>query len=242
MKSGGIYRIVNLVNGKVYIGSALRFRTRFNEHRWRLRRGRHHSPRLQRAWDKYGEDAFRFEVVEVVGTPDDLIPREQHWIDATNCVSVGYNCSPTAGSTRGTKASEVTRQKMRAARQHVSAETRAKRSAAMKGRKQDPAHRRKIAEAQRGRKASPEARARMSAAALARTPDVAAKIAASRPRLVHTEESRAHLSRALTGIKRSAETRAKIGAASKGRTHSDETKAKRLASWKVSMAAKKAAV
>ncbi|WP_221090097.1 NUMOD3 domain-containing DNA-binding protein [Deinococcus aquaedulcis] len=63
--SGGIYEIRNTVNGKYYVGRAECFRTRFNRHRYELRHGRHHCLYLQRAWTKYGEEAFDFvEVAE----------------------------------------------------------------------------------------------------------------------------------------------------------------------------------
>lgn len=61
--TGGIYEIRNKVNGKYYLGRAERFKARFNRHRYDLRRGRHPCLYLQRAWNKYGEDAFEFVAV-----------------------------------------------------------------------------------------------------------------------------------------------------------------------------------
>ena len=101
----GVYLIYNLVSGKVYIGSAarsLRYRCRF--HRWDLRRGLHWNTHLQRAWDKYGEESFVFRVLEMC-EPDQCVKREQFWLDQLKAVDrrFGYNKSPTAGSSRGTK-------------------------------------------------------------------------------------------------------------------------------------------
>jgi group I intron endonuclease len=62
----GIYRITNLVNDKFYVGSTNNAHTRFQVHRRALRRGKHHCRYLQAAWDKYGEQKFRFEMVELV--------------------------------------------------------------------------------------------------------------------------------------------------------------------------------
>lgn len=59
----GIYEILNTVDGKRYIGSAVHFRKRWNLHRSALRRGVHHNQFLQSAWQKYGEDAFSFSPV-----------------------------------------------------------------------------------------------------------------------------------------------------------------------------------
>lgn len=76
----GIYRILNLVNGKRYIGSAKDLRDRWSLHRSTLRAGTHANRHLQFAWRKYGEQSFRFEVLffclEV-----DLKDQEQVFLD-----------------------------------------------------------------------------------------------------------------------------------------------------------------
>ncbi len=66
----GIYEIVNLADGKAssYVGSSMNIEQRWHQHRHRLRGGRHRNEHLQRAWDKYGEDAFVFSVLEEVET------------------------------------------------------------------------------------------------------------------------------------------------------------------------------
>jgi predicted GIY-YIG superfamily endonuclease len=50
----GIYYIKNITNNKLYIGSSKDILKRFYEHKRLLRHNKHHSIRLQRAWDKYG--------------------------------------------------------------------------------------------------------------------------------------------------------------------------------------------
>lgn len=59
-KVAGIYAIVNLVNNKQYIGSTENLRFRFNAHKRLLREQKHHSYKLQRAYNKYGEGCFEF--------------------------------------------------------------------------------------------------------------------------------------------------------------------------------------
>lgn len=59
----GIYRITCTANGKYYIGSSIKMSVRCSLHRIFLRKGEHHCHHLQRCWNKYGEGAFRFEVV-----------------------------------------------------------------------------------------------------------------------------------------------------------------------------------
>lgn len=63
-KRAGVYRIVNVVSGKYYIGSTKNFAKRWWEHRKQLRLCKHPNQHLQNAWTLYGEAAFRFEVVE----------------------------------------------------------------------------------------------------------------------------------------------------------------------------------
>lgn len=99
-RASGIYQIRCIPTGKIYVGSAVNMRARWFRHRWALRRGIHGNAYLQAAWDKYGEDGFEFCVVEFV-EKSKLLSAEQAWLDSTRCTdrSVGFNISPTAGST-----------------------------------------------------------------------------------------------------------------------------------------------
>ena len=91
-----IYKIRNVVNDKFYVGSTVDSRKRFWAHRKALRLGNHDSRHLQRAWDKYGEDCFRFEIVEEFNTKEELYPAEQQWLDEHFGKDYCYNCSPNA--------------------------------------------------------------------------------------------------------------------------------------------------
>jgi group I intron endonuclease len=59
-----VYRIKNVVSGSFYIGSSGNLYERWRVHKNKLRRRSHPNPKLQAAWDKYGEDAFKFELLE----------------------------------------------------------------------------------------------------------------------------------------------------------------------------------
>ena len=78
---GGIYRIICTPTGKFYIGSSKNILDRFKGHKRGLRAGVHHSSKLQNAWKKYGEEAFKFEVLEEVVDEKRLREIEQLYID-----------------------------------------------------------------------------------------------------------------------------------------------------------------
>ena len=97
--SPGVYQITCVANDKIYIGSAISLRRRWNEHRRALRGGYHHNPHLQSAWNKYGESQFRVSVLELTGM-DDVLRAEQMWIEKTQCAErrTGFNIFDMAGS------------------------------------------------------------------------------------------------------------------------------------------------
>jgi len=79
---GGVYKITNLKNGKIYIGSAKHFKVRASQHRSSLVNQKHQNKHLQASWNKWGEDAFLFEVVETVnGSTEERRKKEQKYID-----------------------------------------------------------------------------------------------------------------------------------------------------------------
>jgi group I intron endonuclease len=96
----GIYLIKNISNQKRYIGSSLNVDQRRRRHFKDLRKNAHGNRLLQRAYNKYGEKTFKFSLLEILITPQNLIEREQYWINSFN---PEYNISPTAGNSLGVK-------------------------------------------------------------------------------------------------------------------------------------------
>lgn len=96
MTNCGIYRLVNIINGKIYIGSSKKLDNRKYSHFQELRIGKHGNKKLQHAYNKYGESAFKFFVVELCNL-EDLIEREQFWIDYLDVTKKGYNICAKAG-------------------------------------------------------------------------------------------------------------------------------------------------
>lgn len=126
----GVYCIVHTRSGRIYIGSSNAIGERWGSHRSCLRRGVHKNLRLQRAWDKHGEDAFVFDILERVESRDQLVPREKAWLTRTNSWNpeVGYNLT---GGANG-------------AGNHRTPEQRAAQSARMKGVPKTAEHRANI--------------------------------------------------------------------------------------------------
>lgn len=133
-KKSGIYQIRNLVNEKVYVGSAVNLRTRWHKHLSNLRHNRHCNTKLQNAYNKYGKDNLIFEILELVPNKEQLLDREQYYIDTLNAVNEGYNICPVAGNTMGVFHTEESIQKMRIAHSNISEETRRRMSEAGKRR------------------------------------------------------------------------------------------------------------
>lgn len=78
--SQGIYKIINVINNKFYVGSAVDFTKRKRRHWWALRSQRHANKHLQAAWNKYGEDAFKFVIVEEIPVGSDILAAENVWL------------------------------------------------------------------------------------------------------------------------------------------------------------------
>lgn len=106
MSKKGIYKIVNVINGKIYIGSASSkggLIKRWNEHKSSLKRNKHSNKHLQSAWNKYGEGSFIFEIIEIVENVEIILEREQFYLDT---LLPEYNICKIAGNTLGVKLSE----------------------------------------------------------------------------------------------------------------------------------------
>lgn len=106
-KLSGVYRITCKPTGNFYIGSAVYFKRRWKHHRTQLRRGVHDSKYMQHSWDKYGEDAFDFEIL-VVCDKSLVLMYEQLFLDA---LAPAFNTCKVAGSALGIRLSQDVKDK-----------------------------------------------------------------------------------------------------------------------------------
>lgn len=110
--ASGIYQILCVSTGKIYIGSARDIGVRWQKHRGDLEHGKHQNRHLQKAWQKYGADAFQFTVIELVFEVC-LLEREQYWLDRLQPFrNRGFNICTRAGSSLGVKRSDEYKAKL----------------------------------------------------------------------------------------------------------------------------------
>lgn len=101
----GIYCWENIQNEKRYIGQSVNVKKRYYSHKYSLRRGDSSSVHLQSAWNKYGEDSFKFYILEEC-MKEELNKKEIYWINKFNSTDsiFGYNCDE--GGSFGGKSDE----------------------------------------------------------------------------------------------------------------------------------------
>ena len=108
----GIYKIENLVNGKIYIGKSVDIYRRWRKHKTLLNTKSHYNKHLQHAWDIFGEDNFQFSIIEqCVQDNDVLSAKEIYYIEFynSNNSDFGYNMTNGGDGTFGLKLSEAQR-------------------------------------------------------------------------------------------------------------------------------------
>lgn len=144
----GIYAIENILNGHRYVGSSVDVPKRVKAHFAELRRNKHHSQYLQHAWNKYGEDSFRW-VFLLVCAKSELLIYEQELIDQWH---PEYNILPTAGSPLGHHHSKETKKKIGNALRNPPEELRKRWSEIHKGVYPSAEARQKMSQAHMGNK------------------------------------------------------------------------------------------
>lgn len=96
----GIYKITNIITGKVYVGQSVHIESRVKEHKNPSNWIRESGKVLYRAFLKYGIENFTFEVVEECEA-EKLSEREIYWISFFNSFADGYNMTSGGESNYG---------------------------------------------------------------------------------------------------------------------------------------------
>ena len=151
--NNGVYKITNLITNDLYIGSSAckkGFLNRFEHHKHSLRRNLSPCLKLQNSWNKYGEDNFSFEIIEVCSLKK-CIEREQYWLDL---LKPSLNILTTAGNSLGAIHTETTKNKISEKLKGVNIWS--------KGRKLSKEHKINIGKTNKGRKLNEQTKKRMS--------------------------------------------------------------------------------
>lgn len=134
--NAGIYMIYCLIDDKAYIGQSKKIKRRWAYHKYYLNRTQHVNSYIQRAWSKYGKEAFNFLVLENC-IPEHLSVREEYWLSLLS-KEASFNLK-TAGP-----------------QIEFSDETKYKLSLVWKGKKHTEETKKRMSQTRTGKKHSPE--------------------------------------------------------------------------------------
>lgn len=231
IKISGIYQIQSIIKPeRCYVGSAVNIGKRWNGHMSRLRRGIHHSIKLQNHYNKYGEDDLVLTIL-LGCREENLIKTEQYFLDSYRPF---FNIYTIADRPTGIIPSEKTRQKMRDKRKGFkpSAESIEKARISNTGQKRSDEARKNMANAQKGKKQTKgQIEKRISCIRGKPSPlkgshhtnETKIKISEGLLR-ISSDERKRKLSESHKGIKASPETRKKQSKSQKGHTVSEKTR------------------
>jgi len=122
-KYPAIYLILNIVNGKCYVGQTRELEQRYYDHHKGF-----HGPLIKNSIKKYGWGCFEFFIIERFDSNINrealkkiLNDREQYWIDELESTSrdIGYNMLSSAGSTLGYKHTPESIHKMKTTKRDI---------------------------------------------------------------------------------------------------------------------------
>lgn len=251
MKKSGVYSIVNIVNGKRYVGSSCNIRKRWGAHVLALNTCNHENKHLQASWVKHSVAAFTFIIEEECCT-EALLSLEDVYMNTYKSMNqkFGYNIRPAERPTHSV-ASKLKIGLANTGRKKTE-ETLSKMSKAASGKKKSDATKAKISAALKGRITGDETKLKLSVAAAGRTHNAATKAKISlaglgRKQATSTIEKRAlalkghvcsdatklKISTALTGLKRSDETKRRLSLVRTGQVVSLATREKIAASHRL---------
>lgn len=175
--NSGVYTITNKVNGKIYVGCTSNLNERRLNHLASLRIKTHDNDYLQKAWNKYGEENFEFEILEEC-EEFLLYSIEHYWtlLLRANERKFGYNIKSTHPYKANGRITEEIKRKI---------------SKGNKGKKRSEDIKRKYSEAKKGKPGHKQ------------TEETRKKISKNHIGIKHTKETREKLAEINTGKKKS---------------------------------------
>jgi group I intron endonuclease len=218
-----IYKIVNALNGRMYIGQSVNPTYRAKRHFWK----NNGCVKLRHAVEKYGRDNFSFSILCWCIDKSDANEVEELLIALGDTRDSGYNITPGGFGTGAGRDNPFF------GKSHT-AELKAKLAAKKLGKPMAAATREKIANANRNRTMSEATKDKLRAREKSEL--CSERTATANKARVWSEESKAKLVAHNTGRKMSDESKAKIAAANKARIWTPESKA-RLAKAKTKVMA-----
>lgn len=95
----GLYKIINTLNDKFYLGSSKNIEHRFYIHKSKLKNNKHDNIHLQNAWNLYGESNFEFKIIEIYDgySREKLFELEQIYLDNMNNNYYNFSARATGG-------------------------------------------------------------------------------------------------------------------------------------------------
>lgn len=87
----GIYCIENITDGKKYIGKGSDIKKRWSDHIYLFKNNKHYNSYMQRIWNKYGKNVFKFYIIEECNK-NNLVSKEKYYIKKMKTKTPnGYN-------------------------------------------------------------------------------------------------------------------------------------------------------
>lgn len=100
MVYGIIYKIENLLDGKIYVGQTINHLERERFHFYSLKGKYHHNEHLQNAYNKNGRENFKYTILSWAKSKEELDYQEKYFISKYNTLNRknGYNFKNGGGN------------------------------------------------------------------------------------------------------------------------------------------------